>query len=354
MMKIKGWHVTDTEWRNWLEALLQDGKSLIAPVEQDNLRLFFPVASAAEISLSNYLNTQWSPKEFLFPRSEPLVIYRFRGNETELEDPELDGKEQVLFALRPCDVAGLARLDDMFLGEGADPFYEHRRRQTTIVSLACDEARAECFCTAVGGSPGGTEGSDIQMIPHAGAWLLRALTAKGEELIAASATTWKPASAQDWKKAEEQRQAVEKSIERRALSKEWAPRLEESFSQPLWEKLGQRCLGCGICAYVCPSCSCFDMNDEGNASCGTRCRSWDSCAFSRFTRHASGHNPRASQPLRFRQRVLHKFSYFPMEHGERFMCVGCGRCLKLCPVGLDIHQSVQSAVSAGTTEEGQQ
>jgi formate hydrogenlyase subunit 6/NADH:ubiquinone oxidoreductase subunit I len=112
--------------------------------------------------------------------------------------------------------------------------------------------------------------------------------------------------------------------------------------------VGQRCLGCSICNYLCPSCSCFDVQDSGNAYCGERCRSWDSCTFALFTKHGSGHNPRATQPSRYRQRVLHKFAYYPSAHGGEWMCVGCGRCARHCPVGLSIRDSAaQIAAAAG-------
>jgi len=344
---MDGWLLSEEELREWLGALLRDGKRLVAPVEEEALSLFRPVASAADVSL-DYGNTRWSPKEFLFPSTEALFSYRFLGDEVTLDDAPADVGEQVLFGLRPCDAAGLARLDDVFLRDGSDPVYASRRHGTALVSLACERARPECFCTAVGGSPAGTEGSDLQLVPLSpGSWLVRALTAAGTELVAGSSRDWTPAAAEDWAQAEEQRRAVEEEIGRDPLPAEWAAVLEGSFDQPLWEALGERCLGCGICAYVCPSCSCFDVGDEGNAFCGTRCRTWDSCSFPRFTLHASGHNPRPTRASRYRQRVLHKFAYFPLEHEGRLMCVGCGRCLKLCPVGLDIRRAVESAAAAG-------
>jgi len=351
-MEMKGWRLAEREWREWLEALARAGKRIIAPVKEDGLVLFRPVASAAEIALADYENSRWSAKEFLFPRTEPLFAYRFQGDEVSLEEARPDGTEQVLFGLRPCDAAGLRQLDHIFLGEEEDPLYAQRRKLTTVVSLACDKSQPECFCTAVGGSPGGMGGSDLQLISLGNEWLLRAVTQKGETLASAAASRWTPASDKDWGKAEEQRLAVEQGLERNPVPAEWAQLLERSFDHPVWEGIGRRCLSCGICAYVCPSCSCFDMNDEGNAWCGVRCRSWDSCTFAQFTRHASGHNPRPTQASRYRQRVLHKFAYFPLQHQERSMCVGCGRCLKLCPVGMDISRSVQRAVSAATSKEG--
>ncbi len=348
---MDGWRLTDGELREWLAALLSSGKRLVAPVEEDGLTLFRAVASADAVRLDGYGNTRWSPKEALFPRTEALFSYRLEGDDVALETPPADEEEQVLFGLRPCDAAGLARLDDVFLGDAEDSLYASRRARTATVSLACESARPECFCTAVGGSPAGTDGSDLQLVSLGGDWLLRPLTEQGTALAAAASAGWTPAAEEDWARADEQRLAVEESIGRAALPAGWAGVLEGAFEHPLWELLGERCLGCGICAYVCPSCSCFDVGDEGNAFCGARCRLWDSCTFAQFTLHASGHNPRSTQPARYRQRVLHKFAYFPLEHEGRFMCVGCGRCLKLCPVGLDISRSVE-LVAAGAAGDG--
>jgi ferredoxin len=349
---MEGWRLSEEEWREWVEALLRAGKRVIAPVQEDGLVIFRPVRSVAEISFSDYGNTQWSPKEFLFPPSEPLFAYRLQGDDVILEERPWDEEEQVLFALRPCDAAGLRRLDRVFLGEEEDPLYAQRRKLTTIVSLACDEARPECFCTAVGGSPAGTEGSDLQLAHLDETWLLRSLTPRGEELVQPSASNWPPASAEDWARLEERGKSVEQGIRRSPLPPEAAEVLERSFDDPIWESVGQRCLGCAICAYVCPSCSCFDVNDEGNTWCGVRCRSWDSCTFAQFTRHASGHNPRPTPHSRYRQRVLHKFAYFPLQHRDRSMCVGCGRCVKFCPVGLDIREAVERGISAASSNEG--
>jgi ferredoxin len=101
------------------------------------------------------------------------------------------------------------------------------------------------------------------------------------------------------------------------------------------------CLGCAQCAFVCPTCHCFDIVDEQSGSTtGRRAKNWDACQFSLFTKHASGHNPRDNQEKRYRQRISHKFKYY-MDKFDEILCTGCGRCARGCPVSLDILQIVE-------------
>ena len=112
-------------------------------------------------------------------------------------------------------------------------------------------------------------------------------------------------------------------------------KLTDAFDSPVWKQQSERCLGCGACAFVCPTCACFDIQEDAKGSSGRRIRCWDSCGFSLFTQHTSGHNPRPTQSTRWRQRILHKFSYMP-ERIHETGCTGCGRCSRACPVDLNI------------------
>jgi ferredoxin len=111
--------------------------------------------------------------------------------------------------------------------------------------------------------------------------------------------------------------------------------LAGGYERPEWQSLTRRCLGCGACAYTCPTCHCFDIVDERSSSGGSRVRNWDACQFAMFTAHASGHNPRGVQSQRQRQRIHHKFQIYPDKFGE-VLCTGCGNCARNCPVGLGV------------------
>jgi len=344
------WKIDEGQMREWLRGLVEAGSSVVAPVEEDGLALFRRIAAANEARIEASGKTRWSPKEFLFPRSEALFTYTVKGDNVEIQDPEVAETKQVLFGVRCCDAAGLLRLDKIFLSGTTDPLYAARREATTVVSAACAAADPECFCTAVGGSPVATEGSDAQLVPLDDGWLLRVLTDKGEALIGDASGGWAEASQEDLDRVDELETTVSEQITRGPIRNEWSEVLEKGFENAAWDGLAEHCLGCSICAYVCPSCSCFDMNHEANAWCGEQCRSWDACTFGLFTHHASGHNPRSTRQQRYRQRVLHKFSFTgDEEHG--FRCVGCGRCIALCPAGLDISEIVTAAVTA-IAEEG--
>jgi ferredoxin len=167
---------------------------------------------------------------------------------------------------------------------------------------------------------------------------LESVTANGENLLAAA----NPKGAADDELTKAKGRYAE--VTRGMAPGPWdldavRARLYERFDSPAWEEIASRCVSCGACTFVCPSCHCFDVADEGKHGRGARVRFWDACTQKLFTLHASGHNPRERKAARYRQRVLHKFHYFHASWGEN-LCVGCGRCVVACPVNVDIREAV--------------
>jgi len=111
------------------------------------------------------------------------------------------------------------------------------------------------------------------------------------------------------------------------------------YNASFWPQIAEACINCGACTFLCPTCYCFDIQDEVAGTKGVRLRYWDSCMFPLFTLHASGHNPRGQKMQRVRNRFMHKFKYFPDRFGP-VSCVGCGRCVKDCPVNIDIREVI--------------
>jgi sulfhydrogenase subunit beta (sulfur reductase) len=330
-----------------LAEVLQSQRRLIAPLCQGNDVLFGPVTDVQLVEHS-YVNTKWPVKEWLFPRSETILGYHFVGSDVEVRSPAVSVPQQVIFGVRPCDAAGLLALDAVFGGDTEDEFYTQRRAATTVVGVSCSVPAESCFCTAVGLSPTSAEGSDMLLTPLGDeGFLVEVFTAKGEQLLWEHGHYFGAAEECAAKEA-----VTAQAIARMSRQAQLSAITDESgrlFEHPLWAEAARKCVGCGVCAYVCPTCHCFDIMDDADAWGGERCRVWDSCAFDLFTRHASGHNPRPAQDARYRQRVMHKFSYFPQAHG-RLMCVGCGRCVRDCPVNLDIY-AVALAVAERANEK---
>jgi sulfhydrogenase subunit beta (sulfur reductase) len=351
------WSVTDADIRTWLGSLLSSGWEVIAPVSARGPKRYERLKSAAEadLDLGAGVRARWSPKEFLLPRRETLLSYSAGNGTIDIEPTPLDTQPRVLFGMTPCDAAGLERLLAVFAGGPGDPYFKARRDATAIVTFTCQAAAPECFCTAVGGSPGSDEGSDVQvLLVEKGSYLVRVLTEKGRRLVEKASAGWQPPPrlAELETRIREQIAQVEATIGRPAIPAQAADLLERHFSAAAWDDEAGPCLGCRVCTMVCPSCSCFDVYDEGSSACGERCRCWDGCTQQLFTAHATGHNPRSTQTARFRQRVMHKFSYFPGDHGGVSMCVGCGRCAALCPAGLDVHQTVMRIMQRTQAPEG--
>ena len=178
---------------------------------------------------------------------------------------------------------------------------------------------------------------DLLLTDLGSEYLAEFLTPKGEELLAAFGGSPAGAEAEKAKEGIAAKSAAE--IASHIPAKEIKPILDTHFEDPFWNTLHQKCLACGTCTYLCPTCHCFDISDEVKRNDGIRIRNWDSCMFPLFTKETSGHNPRSSQKERWRQRVMHKFRYYA-DNFQAIACVGCGRCVMACPVNLDIRKVV--------------
>jgi len=294
-----------------------------------------------------------APKAAVFPPCETLVQYKSVKDAEDLSKTNLtleaptQAEPTLLFACRPCDARGILALDTPYLnGRFKDPYYAARRAATVVVSHTCDTPSPTCFCTWVGAGPANPEGSDVLMTSVDGGFVLEAVSENGEALLAESGL---PDGADKMDQARATRTNAAKRITaRKDLSK--APeRLKARFTDmAFWIEQTAKCLSCGACTFMCPTCQCFTITDEGEAASekgGQRLRSWDYCMSPMFTREASGHNPRMAKAERMRNRVSHKYWYateYTKDH--HFSCTGCGRCIVQCPVSLDIREIVLKAI----------
>ncbi len=328
--------------REDLKGLLQmlgEEAQLIAPTSSDGVVLFRPIDDPDEVTLE-YVNTVTSAKDFLFPQDEDILRFE-SGDDGGLA---IDGirpvEKRVLFGVRPCDAKGIDLLDEVFLtGQFRDDHYQDRRNNTVVVSMACQEVADECFCTAVGLNPGATDGSDVMLYPYQGGFVVVPVSHRGE----AAVDTWQglltDIDSETAQGAVQEYQEKSTPLGEAVDFSGITDSLATMFESPVWEDLARRCLGCGVCTYVCPTCHCFGLSDEARGSQGYRLRCWDSCMFSDFTEMAGGHNPRPTKTERVRQRFMHKLNYHPNRYGQ-LLCTGCGRCVEKCPVGLHIVDAV--------------
>jgi ferredoxin len=312
---------------------------LIAPREQTGELRFDRMESPKDVIL-DYRNTPKPVKGIFFPQTEELIRFeRQRDDFNRVEEVPLDTTPTILMGVRPCDARSFLLLDEIFMqGPYLDPYYVARRENTLVISLACTQPRRTCFCHAFDSGPYDRQGADVAMRDAGDAYLLEGVSARGAEFLAGLDMT--PADEEHLQKARE----IEAGARERLHAVEPVAGLEEHladlFESDIWGESGEKCLACGTCTYVCPTCHCFNIEDRVLAQGGERLRTWDSCMYSTFTAQASGHNPRPDQGSRWRQRAMHKFEYLPRNVG-RYGCVGCGRCIAACPVHVDIRQILE-------------
>lgn len=320
--------------RTLFEHLKREGQ--IVGLKKDGSRYFYQVIDLYDDWESSVLLGNFSPKEVFFPQDE--VLFYFKAQKTILPKDEV--KPTVLWGVRPCDIAGIGELERMFNQvEYKDTYFMERFDKTLIVGLACTEPWPSCFCTSVGGSPYKSEGADVFIYPVDKDYLIEGVSKKGERAL--DGLTGEDVSDAD-KLISAGREAAESKIKKYEFEG-IADKLKLMVDSDFWDTVHNPCIGCGTCAFVCPSCHCFDVSDASRGARGLRSRQWDSCLYAGYTLETSGHNPRPSGRERWRQRLMHKFSYFPQVFGS-YQCLGCGRCGRACPVNINIAELAQKAM----------
>jgi len=284
-----------------------------------------------------YRNTVVPPKASLFPPLEEMFGFDKDNDGFNLQLPQ-DEHKQLIFGIRPCDARALAILDMTFDDGYPDPYYQQKRRNTMLVGLGCTRPGESCFCTSLGIHPAESEDVDLMLTDIGDQFLIETVTETGKQLLAATSGVEK-ATADDEAKAGETRKQAQARVTRKLETKDLDKELLASFEDSeYWEKAAAKCISCGICTFLCPTCYCFDINDEAFRQRGVRCRNWDSCAFPVYTKMPM-ENPREEKWQRVRQKVCHKYEFYPMNFGV-IACTGCGRCIRQCPVNWDITETL--------------
>ncbi|MBX7167989.1 MAG: 4Fe-4S dicluster domain-containing protein [Pirellulales bacterium] len=278
-------------------------------------------------------------KRYLFPPHVSLCVSRrtATGWETELATPEV--KRYAFVGVRACELAAIAVQDRVFQGSAyQDPHYVARRREALLVAVNCTQAAETCFCTSMGTGPRATAGFDLGLTELPEAFVVETGSPRGAEVLAELPT--RPASDSDLSTSAAARQQAVTQITRR-LDAERAPELLMSnLNHPRWQQVAERCLSCANCTLVCPTCFCSGVNELGDleGQSAERVRTWDSCFHPQLS-YLNGGLVRNDIRARYRQWLTHKLATWHEQFGSSG-CVGCGRCITWCPVGIDLTEEV--------------
>lgn len=312
-----------------------------APIKEKGNIVFKKASNPEEIEL-DYFNSKVPPKEVLFPKMEVLFEYTLNDKDVEIKERTDLEEKRLIFGIRPCDAHSFVLLENFFdFGEFKDEIFLKKRKNTTLIGMGCNSPKSTCFCTSLEGHPFQKDDLDVFLVDLGEKYLVESVTEKGKELV--QKLSWlTDATKADVERAQELSIQAEESIVTHLDFTNVAKILNPNFEHPIWEEISDICIGCGTCSFLCPTCTCFDVIDETDEynNRGRRIRIWDTCQSCQYTLHTSGHNPRNSCIERCRNRILHKFSYYPTNY-NLIGCVGCGRCVQLCPVNNDLRTIIE-------------
>lgn len=347
----------DRDGLDQLIGVLRDaGRRVIGPVVRDAAIVYDDVTCVADLpsgwgdrqeaghyrlerraddALFGYAVGPHSWKQFLHPARQRQWIARRTAEGFELHAEPPEQQRFAFLGVRGCELAAVAIHDRVFLGGIPDTGYQRRRADVFVVAVQCGSPAATCFCTSMGTGPGVRGGADITLTELPGGRLLAAVgSAAGAAVLAA--VRHAPAGEPERAAAEAVTAAAAAAISRTLPRAGLKDALQGQPEHARWDDVAARCLSCGNCTAVCPTCFCTTVEDvtslDGTGS--ERVKRWDSCFDAGFS-HVHGGPVRASTRSRYRQWLTHKLAGWEDQFGTSG-CVGCGRCIAWCPVGIDL------------------
>jgi ferredoxin len=286
-------------------------------------------------------------KKYLFPPRLTLLSAQQTDRGWQFLPQAASPKKYACLGVRACEIAAIRVQDRTFLdGPYPDPVYRERRESLFLIAVNCTQAASTCFCTSMRTGPRCESGFDLALTEIETGFLCEIGSDLGGEVLAAAAA--RPATDVELAEADAARQRAVDQITRQMPADELPELLLDNFNHPRWKQVGERCLSCTNCTLVCPTCFCSSVSEVRDLSTGVveRERSWDSCFNPDFA-YLSGGSPRPEISDRYRQWLTHKLGTWHEQFGVSG-CVGCGRCITWCPVGIDITEEV-AAIREATT-----
>ena len=307
----------------------------------------------------DYVVGPHSLKNYLFPPRETLLEVKRNGDAWETNVPQPVSAMLAVIGVRSCDLHALAIQDRVFLeGEYVNPAYKSRRERLFVVAVNCRRAAATCFCHSMNTGPAVSSGFDLALTERDEGFVVEVGTEAGANILAA--THWKPCSTEELQRAKQvpveleqqmQRcsgeQTVEQPAQRHLDTKDVHDLLLNNLDHPRWDTVAERCLACANCTLVCPTCFCSSVTEVSDLTGDnvTRERSWASCFTAEHSYMSSG-TVRKSTASRYRQWLTHKLATW-IDQFDVSGCVGCGRCITWCPVGIDLTEEVAAIREGG-------
>ena len=356
-----------------LRALAAHGFRTVGPTVRDGAIVYDDIESAAELPIGwtddqapgryrlerrddearfGYAVGPHSWKQFLLPARIRLWRARKQDDGFVVEQDEPDGAPLAMIGVRACELNGITIQDKVLLGGTyADHDYAARRKDAFIVAVNCFEPASTCFCTSMETGPKAEAGYDLaltEILDGGHRLLVEVGTMRGAEVLADVPT--RPAEPADLAAAGAAVDGAVQKMGRHVDTTDIRDMLARNLENERWEEVASRCLTCGNCTLVCPTCFCTSVEDHTDlAGDAERTREWDSC-YSVDYSYIHGGSIRPSGKSRYRQWLTHKFGTWYDQFGSSG-CVGCGRCIAWCPVGIDVTEEL-AAIRSTDRHEG--